>query len=41
MCFGDWSRLDLFTPQELVEMLDDSEASQVGDVYVDDEVLIL
>jgi len=40
MCFGDWLRLDLFTPQELVEMLDDS-VSQIGDMYVDDETLIL
>lgn len=41
MCFGDWSRLDLFTPQQLQDMLkDDSGDIEDDEIYIDDELVM-
>lgn len=41
MCFGDWSRLDLFTPRELIDMLKDESDVIEDDVeFVDDELVM-
>lgn len=42
MCFGDWSRLDLFTPAELLEMLKESDKDDDDDeeILVDDDTVL-
>lgn len=38
MCFGDWSRLDLFKPAELVAMLEEEDhPEEQVEPFVDDE----
>lgn len=41
MCFGDWSRLDLFTPRELIDMQkDESDVIKDNVEFVDDELVM-
>lgn len=42
MCFGDWSRLNLFTPAELISMLkeDDNEDDEDEEILVDDDLVL-
>ena len=41
MCFGDWSRLDLFTPPELEAMLKDGDDNaQDNKGFVDDDIIL-
>lgn len=42
MCFGDWSRLDLFTPAELVAMLEETDdVEECADEFLDDEDILI
>lgn len=41
MCFGDWSRTDLFSQSEFIHYLESNGAVELpGEDYVDDDVLL-
>ncbi|KAE9394028.1 hypothetical protein BT96DRAFT_828261, partial [Gymnopus androsaceus JB14] len=42
MCFGDWSRFDLFMPVELEAMLkEEDDDAQESKLFVDNELILV